>query len=334
MYSDGWAHVNVPELESFFTPWHGALYAGLAAMAGWFGLLALRGSQGGPLWRRLPRGYGGGAVGVLVFAVGGVADLAWHQVFGIEVAVDALVSPSHLMLGAGGLLMLSVPLRAQGVLSAERPGRSAGWTLPVVGSLVLSTALVGFFLLYLSPFAMPAPVQPFVPTPEGTPGHLEAELPVIAALGGYLVTTVLFTVPLLLMLRSGGARPWPAAVTVLVGALAWSSVAVVDFDGISVAGAAGATAGAVVADLGLAWFGPVLVERPGLLPLAAGGVAAMVWSGQLAGLAVADGLGWPVSLWSGVVVLSGFAAAATGLVASLPAGTATAVPEMEWTATS
>ena len=30
-YSDAWAHNHVPSLETFFTPWHGVLYAGLLA---------------------------------------------------------------------------------------------------------------------------------------------------------------------------------------------------------------------------------------------------------------------------------------------------------------
>src|SRR5687767_85390 len=85
--SDGWAHYNVPELESFFTPWHGALYAGLAVMAGWMGLLMWRTrAEGRPMLKGLPRGYVGGVLGVVVFGIGGVADLLWHEVFGIEVA--------------------------------------------------------------------------------------------------------------------------------------------------------------------------------------------------------------------------------------------------------
>lgn len=63
VFSDGWAHFNVPELESFFTPWHLALYAGFAVIAVWVGLLAWRGRRPGtvPLeW--MPYGYRG-AVG-------------------------------------------------------------------------------------------------------------------------------------------------------------------------------------------------------------------------------------------------------------------------------
>jgi hypothetical protein len=319
VFSDGWAHLNVPELESFFTPWHGGLYGGLAAMAAWVALLAWQGRRPGtPPSAWLPRGYRAAAVGVILFGLGGIADLAWHEALGVEVAVDALVSPSHLLLGVGGLLILTSPLRAQGVLSrtsAESPQR---WTLPVLWSLVLTTALVAFFLLYTSPFPMPAPVETFVPTPEGTPGHEEAELPVIAALGAYLVTTAVFTVPLLLMLRSRAGLPG-GGVTLLIGAMAWLSVAVLDFPRIAMAGALGATLAAAIADIALTRLRTSPRGRPLPAPVLVAGTVVLVWSGQLTGLAAADALRWPVSLWSGVVVLTGLGAGALGLLVSSPA---------------
>ena len=36
----------------------------------------------------------------------GVLDLAWHELFGFEVDVESLLSPTHLLLRAAGLLML------------------------------------------------------------------------------------------------------------------------------------------------------------------------------------------------------------------------------------
>jgi hypothetical protein len=319
VFSDGWAHLNVPELESFFTPWHGALYSGFVAMAAWVTLLAWQGRRPGtPPFAWLPRGYRAAAIGVIVFGLGGIADLTWHEAFGVEVAVDALVSPSHLLLGAGGLLILTSPLRAQGVLSSVSGERRGGWTLPALWSLVLTTALVTFFLLYTSPFPMPALVETFVPTPEGTPGHEEAELPVIAALGAYLVTTAVFTVPLLLMLHSRAGLP-RGGVTLLIGTIAWLSVAVLDFPPIAMAGALGATLGAAVADIALTRLRTSPRGRPLPAPVLAAVTAVLVWSGQLTGLAAADALRWPVSLWSGVVVLTGFAAVALGLLVSSPA---------------
>lgn len=59
------------------------------------------------------------------------------------------------------------------------------------------------------------------------------------------------------------------------------------------------------------------VRRNTTVPaVAAAGMAALVWSGQLVGVAVADAVRWPVSLWLGVVVLAAFATGAVGLSGS------------------
>ncbi len=33
LFVDAWAHSNVPQLETFFTPWHAVLYSGFLAVA-------------------------------------------------------------------------------------------------------------------------------------------------------------------------------------------------------------------------------------------------------------------------------------------------------------
>ncbi len=38
LYLDGWAHNHVPELETFFTPWHAVLYSGFFAVAGFLAI--------------------------------------------------------------------------------------------------------------------------------------------------------------------------------------------------------------------------------------------------------------------------------------------------------
>jgi hypothetical protein len=32
---DAWAHSNLAELETFFTPWHAVFYSGFAVVSGW-----------------------------------------------------------------------------------------------------------------------------------------------------------------------------------------------------------------------------------------------------------------------------------------------------------
>src|SRR3989442_3909505 len=113
MYLDAWAHVHLPDLEPFFTPWHAVLYSGFAAVAIATVVVLLRNRAAGMAWRRaMPRGYGLSFVGVVLFAAGGVGDMIWHEIFGIEVNVEALLSPTHLVLALGSTLIFTGPLRA------------------------------------------------------------------------------------------------------------------------------------------------------------------------------------------------------------------------------
>ncbi|HSE45781.1 MAG TPA: hypothetical protein VLA89_10700 [Gemmatimonadales bacterium] len=51
--------------------------------------------------RALPVGYGLSGLGALIFAAGGMTDLIWHTIFGIEAHVEALLSPTYLVLALG-----------------------------------------------------------------------------------------------------------------------------------------------------------------------------------------------------------------------------------------
>jgi hypothetical protein len=308
VFSDGWAHLSVPGLESFFTPWHGALYAGLIAIAAWVGWLGWRGrGASSSLIAGLPAGYRAAALGVVVFVVGGLADMVWHEMIGVEAGIDALVSPSHLVLLSGGVLILTAGSRAQQVAS---PGRG---TFPELLSLGLTAALAAFFLSYTSAFTRDWPTMRLLDIAEGAPGHEAAELPAAAGLASYVVTTAVIVVPLLLMLRAG--RRSRGAVTLLVGVTAWLSVAMVGVAGTGVAGALGATVGAAAADGVLSWIRPERARNKSTIPGVAALTALLVWSGQLVGVAVADALRWPVELWLGVVLLAALVAATLGLLA-------------------
>jgi len=314
VFTDGWAHFNRPGLESFFTPWHAVLYGSLGVMTSWLAVVAWRSRAGGiPTASSLPRGYGLAAAGAAIFAAGGLGDMLWHLAFGVEVAIDALVSPTHLMLGTGGVLILSTPMRSQGVLSPS-PGRD--WPVASRISLALTTAVAVFFLLYTSAFAQAGPLEGFVPTPENEPGHESSELPVIAALASYLLTTLVITLPVLFMARATGRVPRGGAVLV-VATVAVLPVVVVGLPRAPVAGALGAVAGALLWET----VNARLLPRLGARTAAWAGPAALallVWAGHMAGLAVADTLRWPVSLWSGVVVLAASLAALTGFALSGP----------------
>lgn len=151
LYADGWAHTNrLP--DSFWTVWHAIFYSGFAACAAVIGgAIAVRRSAT-PSWRAaVPRGYAAAAAGLAAFAIGGMADTAWHTAFGVEVGNDILLSPSHLLLGLGMFLIVSGPFAAE-TFRAD-PSPSLARRLPMVLSLVATFSLLTFFTLYSGPYS-------------------------------------------------------------------------------------------------------------------------------------------------------------------------------------
>ena len=160
LFLDGWAHVNQPGLETFFSPWHGVFYLGFVVSAVVLGRLVARHQRGRFDPARIPAGYGLGLVGMVMFVAGGVADGVWHTMFGVEVGVAALLSPSHLLLLGGGLLMVTSPVRSAWS-SPDLPAAAPALALlPALWATALFTAVVLFFFQYLSAFVTRAPRRP------------------------------------------------------------------------------------------------------------------------------------------------------------------------------
>ena len=303
VYTDGWAHINLGGLESFFTPWHAILYGGSAVLVGWMAALVLLRRRRTGRWL-VPAGYGWGWVGAALFALGGAGDMVWHLVFGIEVGIEALVSPTHLLLLTGGVLMLTSPVRAALAHGWSPPRR---W--PAVLAVAGAVALAGFFLSYLSVFTDPAARQALVVIPHGAPGHEAAELLPVAGLGAYLVSTVLMVAPVL-FLRRRQLLP-PGAITVVVAAVALPPAVLTELE--FWAPALSAITAAALLDLAVA-------QRRYLSDISlASSLPVAVWGGQLLGLALTGTLGWSPELWAGVVILSALTAA--GLAWTMPTAT-------------
>ncbi|HEV8671661.1 MAG TPA: hypothetical protein VGS01_13115 [Candidatus Limnocylindria bacterium] len=150
LYWDGWAHgYGLP--DSFWTIWHAAFYSGYAAAATVILGAIARARSRSASWRSaIPAGYETATAGVFVFGLGGAFDVAWHTAFGIELGTDALLSPSHLVLGLGIALIVSGPL-----LAAWRRGASGGLIaqLPAVLSLTALLSVFTFFSLFAGPYS-------------------------------------------------------------------------------------------------------------------------------------------------------------------------------------
>ncbi len=98
LFLDGWAHTHGRADVTFFTPWHAVLYSGHLAATAYLFIAFIRNVARGCAWRdALPAGYGLSLIGGILFAIGGLGDLIWHTLFGIEQNVEALFSPTHLL---------------------------------------------------------------------------------------------------------------------------------------------------------------------------------------------------------------------------------------------
>jgi len=153
-FLDGWYHNTFQDgIETFFTPWHGILYSGLAA-AGAVLLPAYTRNlmRGYPWTRALPNGYMLSLLGFVLFTLGGGVDFAWHTLFGFEADEEALLSPAHLLLASGGVLLMGGPLRA--ALRHASADERRGWVhlLPALLSLLSVLSLFTFFTQYANAF--------------------------------------------------------------------------------------------------------------------------------------------------------------------------------------
>ncbi|HET8846095.1 MAG TPA: hypothetical protein VFN35_31825 [Ktedonobacteraceae bacterium] len=170
LFIDGWAHSNIPQLETFFTPWHAVFYSGYLAVA--FTLLVrvlqnlhraasgpdgvapswgtiIRESLRGNRWlKSIPRGYELTALGLVIFFFCGLGDMTWHILLGIEKNTEALLSPTHLGLALGIGLALTGPLRT----AWRRAEAAPSWKRlgPAIFALTFTFSLLTFFTSYAS----------------------------------------------------------------------------------------------------------------------------------------------------------------------------------------
>jgi hypothetical protein len=304
LFADGYFHQNLEsDSESFFTPWHALFYSGFAASALWLASMARRrgGGRGKGWLRSLPPGYGGAGVGVVLFAAGGVGDAAWHTALGVERGIDALLSPTHLVLFAGLVLILTAPLRAARAAPEVPPSR---WM--VVGSVTSAAALVGFFLNFVWGLGVAALARvPYDPVTDA------GETEVIAGVASMLVTTVvLFGAAQVMM--SAGRLPVGAA-TILFGVVALLVSTAFDEDA---EGVVAALVAGLVLD-GLLRLRQLESRRLTQVGAAFGGASAALWLVYLGLLGALDGIEWQAEIWLGAVVLNALAASAVAVMPTL-----------------
>jgi hypothetical protein len=109
---DSWAHLHVA-IETFFTPYHAIFYSAMVAGTLILAVYARRNfALGFTGFDVLPAAYQSALWGIPIFFAGGVGDLIWHTFFGVEDRVEAVTSPTHLIIGVGVLLVAGAPIRS------------------------------------------------------------------------------------------------------------------------------------------------------------------------------------------------------------------------------
>lgn len=204
---DAWAHNNVPNLESFFTPWHAVFYSGFAVTAGWVLWTCRPALRDGPGGLRLaPIGYRSTVVALGVFAAAAAGDLVWHTAFGIEQDLAILFSPTHLLLGAAMITIVTTPVRSQWADPALGTSPGLRRLLPAVLGMAFATTLVMLYLQYAN--ALTYPDWDVVISTAGADQLHTAHM-----VGSFVVSNVVLFLPLLAL-----ARRWrlPAGATTII----------------------------------------------------------------------------------------------------------------------
>ncbi len=163
-FLDAWAHGHVP-VETFFTPYHAVFYSGVLVLVLVIAAFLLRQRSLGYGWvNGIPRAYRLALVGIPIFLLGGIGDMLWHRLLGIEEGVDALLSPTHQILGLSIFFMSAGPIRS--VLSDRRSMATLASQAPLALGLATWLILAHFGTAYaFDPAAgrtnAPPPTVPF-----------------------------------------------------------------------------------------------------------------------------------------------------------------------------
>ncbi|MBN6057188.1 hypothetical protein JYK22_35015, partial [Nonomuraea sp. RK-328] len=309
---DAWAHSNLAELETFFTPWHAVFYSGFAVVSGWIMWQVWRNVRAGRQGlAAVPNGYLAGLVAIPAFAAFGFADMMWHTILGIETTIDILFSPSHLGLIVTMMLIITTPLRSAWNAPDVGARPSLGRLLPALVGLAFATTLVSLFLSYgdAMQYRPESIVRAFSllddsggagPRPVG-PGADRVAVAMV-------VTNLIMLSPVLLLVRRW-ALPF-GSVTVMYTIMVLMPGAQTEFSNVPIL--VSFVAAGFVSDLLIRRLRPSGERRAAYWAFA--GLSAFVTWSLYIGVASATGGGLPATpeLWTGAPVIAGLIGLALG----------------------
>lgn len=303
-YIDGWAH-NRDKADSFFTPWHTNLYGSLTVLAAFVAFTIYRNHQKGYTWlRSLPQGYERTVVGVVLFGVGGFGDMIWHGLFGIEPGNEALVAPMHLILAAGGGLIV-IGLISWAWQRAESDLPAPPWMQMLLLAVPIGylLSMITFMTQFYHPFGRTGAAEDYYMRPDLTVEVTSNTL----ELAGVMLQSIILVGLVLLFVKNGRLRPGSMTVILAIN----TGLMVFMKSNRLATGAwplfvAGVLAG-LLADLVL-WRLLPSAARPVALRLFTFAVPVFVYALYfLTILLFGGGIVYSVHVWTGAIVVAGIA---------------------------
>ena len=292
-FIDGWAHTHGKVDTTFLTPWHAAFYTGFLAVAGALvGALVHQVARRGTWKQALPPGYNLSLLGVMIFGCGGVGDLVWHTLFGIEKDVEALFSPTHIMLACGVCLAVGGPFRAAWQRRAPLGLHWQQWMPPLLSLTWMLSACT-----FMTQVAHPVVYLWGGGNAPGAHGWLWQAMGVVGMLWdtGLLMGFLLLTI-----------RRWtlPAGACTLVVGLNAVAMGLLHRHAYPFLPVVARVIAGLGADGVYAWLQPS-VQRPRAWRLFAFLVPALLTTLHFGTLGLTVGVWWSVHLWAGTIVLTG-----------------------------
>ncbi len=294
LFLDGWAHTHGRADETFFTPWHAVLYSGHLAATAFLFIAFVRNVMRGSAWRQaLPIGYGLSLLGGILFAIGGVGDLVWHTLFGIEQNVEALLSPTHLLLAFASALIVSGPLRAAWQ-RVDAPVHRLADQLPMILSATLLLSFLTFFTQIAHPLANLWGIG-------ASQASSQAEEQGVIS---FLLDTVIYLGMILLIMRRWTLAPGALSLFFAINALALGFLLPGGEGPYPIVPVAARIVAGVAIDLLYQRLRPS-VQRPSALRMFAFIAPLIVGTLYFAAGQIVAGIAWSVHLWLGSIVMAG-----------------------------
>ncbi len=289
-YSDGWAHNHLP-IDNFFTPWHAAFYSGfLASFLFLTGTFVRNRRKGYSPPLAMPAGYELSLLGVVVIFLGGIGDMFWHILFGIELNIDGALSPTHILVTIGLALIVSGPLRA----TWQRANIDTKLDFVALLPMLLSVAYILSTITIIAQIA-----HPFVFLWPSNNQQIPFGNQTLAVVSIVLQTVILMGLVLLMMRR--WSLPFGALTLVFTLNMALLSFMQDHYLMILVAAVAGLTADFLI------WRLQPSATNPNALRLFAFTVPTVLYLLYFLTLELTTGVNWSIHLWLGSAVVAGIA---------------------------